>query len=197
MNKRYFSVIFALLLLFTPLHVRADSTPKDAVISLMEEIKAWDAVAAASLLDEAVPGGYGEAISTTALLPLLAKLEYTIGNEKISGRTAQVDLAITAADIKDFAGEIASEAVGFAALKKLTGLPLDVDAYITGRVTSALSGDHLTTIKTDTTVYLLQGGDGIWKLDMTELRNLDFLEALTGGFVEFEEPLRALFSSNS
>lgn len=195
MKKSCCSALLALLLLFVPLSARAaDPSPKDAVISLMEEIRGWDADAAASMLDETVPGGYGETFGSIALLPLLAKLDYTLGNEKITGRSAQVDLAVTAADIKGFAGDIAAEAVGFAALKKLTGLPLDVDSYVAGRVSSALAADSLTTIKTDTTVYLLQGGDGVWKLDMTDLRNLDFLKALTGGFVEFEEPLRALFS---
>jgi hypothetical protein len=192
--------LILVILLLLPLFVQpvwaADPTPGDAVVALMEEIRDWDAVAVAAVVDEVLPGGYGETATETALLPLLARLEYTLGNTKITGGAAEVDIAVTAPDIKGFAGNIAAEAMGLAAIKRLTGLPVDVKKYINDRVAKAVADENLTTIKTDTTVYLRQGGDGVWRLDMTELRNLDFLGALSGGFLAFEEPLRSLFGNN-
>jgi hypothetical protein len=175
----------------------AEPAPEDVVAALMEEIRGWDAVAVAAVVDEVLPGGYGETATETALLPLLARLEYTLGNTKITGSAAEVDIAVTAPDIKGFAGDIAAEAMGLAAIKRLTGLPVDVEKYVSDRVAKAVADENLTTIKTDTTVHLRRGGDGAWRLDVTELRNLDFLGALSGGFLAFEEPLRSLFGEDN
>jgi hypothetical protein len=198
MKKFTLTLVILLLLPLIAMPVwAADSAPEDAVVALMEEIRGWDAVAAAAIVDEVLPGEYGQTATETALLPLLARLEYTLGNSKITGSAAEVDIAVTAPDIKDFAGDMAAEDLGLAAIKRLTGLPVYVEKNVNDRVAKAVADENLTTIKTDTTVYLRRGGDGVWRLDMTELRNLDFLEALSGGLLAFEEPLRSLFEGET
>ncbi|MDL2233162.1 hypothetical protein LJC63_06230 [Ruminococcaceae bacterium OttesenSCG-928-L11] len=170
------------------------ATPEAAVTAFMDSVREWDAAAASAFLGDAVPGNYADILCNLVLAPTLEKLDYTLGNSRITGRSAVVDISVTAADLKGCAGDLLAEAAGCAALAKLTGLPIDVEQYVTGRMETYMHPDNLTTIRTDTSVYLLLGGDGAWSIDVTDLRNLRFLEALTGGMVALEEPIRALSS---
>lgn len=164
-------------------------SPHDAATAFMNQLKDLDTAPIQAAIDAAVPGQYGETACQLVLTPVLSRLEYELGSFRSDGRTAAVDLSITAADMKVIASDIAAQAIGCAAIRQWTGLPLDVESYVTARITAVLESGSLTTIRTNTTLYLTLGGDEQWKVDLSDLRNLDFLEALTGGMVEFDGAL--------
>ncbi|MDR2932350.1 MAG: hypothetical protein LBV27_04510 [Oscillospiraceae bacterium] len=198
MKKMIYFCLF--LFLFTYFNITASAaavnTPADAVDDLMDSLRNWDMAASVSQLGEADDRNFIASVCEIATPSVLGKLQYTISNTKITENRAAVDIAVTAADIKSIAGEIMSQAIGYAALQKILGLPVSVEDFVLTRVTAALDDENLTTIKTNATVHLILGGDGAWKLDMSNVANLGFLEALTGGMVDFEEPVKAMISTS-
>jgi hypothetical protein len=112
-----------------------------------------------------------------ALPPLLQRLEYELGGSRIVGTTAVVDLQMTAPDVRGLCREMGSEAATMLAVGKLLGAPVDLSSAFRRRLRAAAAAEELRTVSTQTSVYFVTGGDGRWKIDLSDPRNLDFFGA--------------------
>lgn len=166
--------------------------PEESVKTFMEHILGWKPDQAAALLSDTLE--YREVVDACeqSAKPLLERLEYTVGNSRIEENTAEVDIAVTAADIREPMRQILADALACAAVRSLMKLPFDADAFLAARIIQALDAENLTTIKTNATVHLIRGGDGDWKLDLSNPDNLNFAEAITGGLLDYAQTANAL-----
>ncbi|MCL2057137.1 MAG: hypothetical protein FWH02_07990 [Oscillospiraceae bacterium] len=175
--------------------------PAAAAAAFLDGIKAWDGAFANSLSETLFTDGSGaDAILAVAMVPILDKLDYRVGNAKTEGLTAEVDLTITAADVKDAVRDLVVEAAGLMALRHFTGLPIDVEKYALNRLADILREDNLLTVSTNCTMYLIMGGDGEWKIDLSDARNLTVLNAAGGGILpnsELEKLITAMDTISS
>lgn len=175
--------LVSVLCLLAPLPAGAASpspTPGQLVEQMMDEIKAWQVP---KEKPENWPRELDAAWRWADLLgesaqPLLQKLEYEIGNSKITGNRAVVDLSLTAPDIRGIARDIAIEAAAVFSITRLLNKPVDFSDQLRRRVSSALESNDILCIRTDLAVYLVRGGDGRWKIDLSDKRNFDFIAAL-------------------
>ena len=112
-----------------------------------------------------------------ALPPLLQRVEYQLGNARIAGSSAVVDLRLTAPDVRGLYRTMTAEAVSVLAVSKLLGAPADFPGAFRRRLLVAAASEELLSICTETSVYLRKGGDGAWKIDLSDSRNFDFFAA--------------------
>ena len=192
--------LMAAVITFTFVSVTGQAAEKGdpalAAAAFLEEIKGWDGAFARSVGDALFPVSGGDALLEMAARPILAKLDYRMGNSKIEDNYASVDLSITAADVKDAVRDLVVEAAGLSAIRHFTGLPIDVEKYVADKLTGIFAEDNLLTISTDCTMYLIMGGDGQWKLDLSDPKNLGLLNAAAGGIIP-QKDLEALITAYS
>ena len=151
--------------------------PKEAAANIIESIKGID-LQSASFADN--ENKYLSIIQQNVFPAMLSKIEYAIGNAKVSGRSAMVDIKITSADIDGICADILAKTAKALFLKNILSLSVDIDGFLINQINNSLSAEQLKTISTNTTVYLVPGGDGQWKLDLSDKRNLLFFNALLG-----------------
>lgn len=167
--------------------------PIEAVEEMMESVKNLDVPAFISL--ETAAGDMVSRTLETVLTPVLPKLEYSFGNSKVTGNRAVVDMTVTAADIGSTVETVLKQAAGLLIISRIFGVSIDIGEFVLEQMEKTLGNESLTMVTTNTTVYLILGGDGKWKLDLSEEGNFGFLKALSGGAADLEEPVMRILET--
>jgi hypothetical protein len=106
-------------------------------------------------------------------------MDYRVFAHKITGRTAIVDISVSAVAAGEAVQPLLAQAATYLAFQRLLGNPADLGGYLPGRLALLLAEQPAVT--TLASLHLILGGDGAWKLDLSDKRNLPFLDALLGG----------------
>ena len=165
---------------------------KKAVADLLDSLKNWDEDAIDRLMADLVPDGSLPPTYKKVVRPIFESIDYTIGNAKVDGDTAVVDVAVTTVDARSALNKVLSGAVTYVAARQLMGASGTPEEHLIDYLADKIDWRNLSTIRTNTSVYLIRGGDGGWKVDASDADNLDFLNAITGGAVEVIKSLQDL-----
>lgn len=158
--------------------------PDGAIAALMEGLKSWDTDAFSSYLpegfsvDKQVPPQFRQIIADA-----FAQMEYQITHTQITGDTAAVEMTITAVEASSAASKAISAATSYAVKQQLIQAEIDIPTMI-DTVVDAVDISSLPTQTATCTVYMVKQTDGTWHPDTTDERNLDFLNAASGGSME-------------
>ena len=150
-----------------------------AAADIMNSICGWKQSADTPFLSDSVAVKPYLDIFGDAAEQLAERLSFRIGNCKITDHTAVVDLSVSAVDIGHSVEQILLKSVGYLAIQQFYGADPDLNTFLGDRVRDIIA--DLPAITTHTSVYLVLGGDGEWKLDLGDNRNLAFVSALGGG----------------
>lgn len=167
-------------------------TPSAAVAGLIDCLKDVDAKKAGDYVTGKNVNQYIGSEYFEALRGVLGRLEYSIIDERSQADSAQVDVVVTAVDLNGVAASMLMEFGKQLALAKLTGGEVDAAAFVKEYFADKIDPESLSTVDTEATVYLVKDGGGRWKVDLDNEENMDFLNALTGGFVKTLQSLRDL-----
>lgn len=158
------------------------STPTGAADKLLSDLSDLDDERIVALAQEyfamqSIPEEYYSVIK-----PLSERVSYKIGNYKINGDNAAVDIAVTAVDAEAAFSRIVPAAVAHLAVMQMTGKDVsNPEKIIAEYIAKNTDWDALPKIKTNTTLHLVMGADGEWKADASNPDNLDFANAVSGG----------------
>jgi|GEM_PF-2075293 len=125
---------------------------------------------------------------------VLSRLQYRITDERIDGDTALVEVEVTAVDLTKIAKSMLVDLAKEAALQKIKGSNVDIAAFLKDYFSNKVDPKTLSTVKTNATVHLIKDAGGKWRVDLDNQENLDFVNALTGGFVETLQSVRDFLS---
>lgn len=168
------------------------STPEGAVEELFESIKNMDYDQINELVgqyfeNQTLPEEY-----FLLLKPITERVSYKIGESRIDGDNAMVDISVTAVDAQKAVNSVMPGAVAHLAAMQLTGKDIsNPEKIIAEYAADNIKWDSLPTIKTDTTLYLVMGADGDWKVDVSNPDNIDFVNAVSGGAIEVAKDLKS------
>lgn len=124
--------------------------------------------------------------------PISERVTYKIGDTRIDGDKAEVDIAVTSVDAQSAINSIMPAAVTHLAVMQLTGKDVSNPEKILAEYASEnIKWDSIQNIKTDCTLYLVTGADGEWKVDATNPENIGFANAISGGAVEVAKNLKS------
>lgn len=169
--------------------VSADNTtPSGAVVGLLTALRDWDLGIAAQWMSELPPTPFTEAYHNI-LAPVLSRIEFDTGAEKIVGQTAMVDVSIISVDLGVAFGDITSKAAGYLLSSALSHDEPDWTDFLAGYV-AELNVEEMMRIKRQATAYLVQDSGGKWRLDTQSPDNRDFYNAVTGGLISTMEALK-------
>lgn len=169
------------------------TTPEGAVAALFDSVKAWDTAAieahlpTGSSVSQAVPEQY-----QAALREVLDRVTYTCGDTAVNGDKATVAMEITSVDAESAVNDAIGAAAVYVAKQQLTGKPIESYDEVIGVVVDAIDIAALPAKTTTATAHLIRGGDGEWKLDLSDEANLPLLNAVSGGMVDLTDHLLAL-----
>lgn len=167
-------------------------TPDGAVSILLDDIRDWDDSVIEKALTDAFPSSEFPQAFADVFKPIAERLEYEVGNSKVEGDNAVVDLSVTAADAKSAVNGALAGGAAYVAIKRAGGDERSPEELFAEYMTNNINWDDTPTIKTDTTVYLVKGADDEWKVDADNPENMPFLNALSGGAVDLVDDLKSL-----
>lgn len=122
--------------------------------------------------------------------PIAKRVTYKIGSAKIDGDKAAVDVSISAIDAQSAFNSVVPGAIAHLAALQITGKDISSPEKILAEYAAKnIKWDELPTIKTDSTLYLVIGADGEWKVDTNNPDNLEFVNAISGGAVNLAQSL--------
>lgn len=172
------------------------ATPAGAVAELFEAAKSWDVAVIESHLPEGVTvtQRIPEAYQST-LRQVLDRVEYTVGDVVETGDTATVELEITSVDAESALNDAVGAAAAYVAKKKLTGGAIESSSEVVDVILEAVDVAALPAKTSSAAAHLIRGGDGEWKLNLSDESNLPLLNAVSGGMVKLAERLRSLAES--
>lgn len=128
----------------------------------------------------------------TVLKPLSKRVAYKVGNCKIDGDNAMVDVSITSVDAKKAFNSIMPGAVAHLAALQISGKNISNPEEILAEYAAQnIEWDKLPTIRTDSTLYLVKGADGEWKADASNPDNMGFANAISGGAIDLAQDLKS------
>lgn len=163
----------------------SSSTPDAAAEELMQKISDLNAdrineLAGEYFSSQQIPEEY-----YSLLKPMSERVSYKIGNYKVEGDKAMVDVSVTAVDAQSAINSVMAGAATHLIILQMTGKDVSNPEKIIAEYAAAnIEWDSLPTIKTDATLYLITGADGEWKVDATNPDNIGFLNAISGGGVD-------------
>ncbi len=172
MKKKITILLLALCLVL--LAACGEPSPSDALKADIEKAK--------SSPDEIIEGigsdGFGEE-ATQALIDKVLDFDYKLGEEKVDGETATVDLTITTYPLGEIFTNVLSELFS-SNLEELGAMTEEeLTAYMDETLISNLDKAE-KNFETDLTVTLKKQ-DGKWVVEESE----EFTNALTGGMLDF------------
>jgi len=160
-------------------HAQEYLNPSEAAAEMLEAVAAWEQGRSLEFLADDPEALAYLATFGGAIEQLAKRMSYEVFAHKITGRTAVVDVKISAVDIGSAARSLLAQSATYIAFQRIMGRPIDLNGYLAARVGVIIPG--LNTIATTTSVYMIQGADGVWKLDLSDQRNLHLLNAMCGG----------------
>ena len=153
--------------------------PLQATEEILEAITTWEQGDSLDFLSEEEELQAYLATFGGVMEQLAQRMSYQVHAGMVDGRTAVVDVTITAVNAGEMAGPLLTQAATYLAFQRLMGREPDLNAHLAARAAVLIEGMY--TISTPTSVHLIMGGDGEWKLDLSNEENLMFLDALCGG----------------
>lgn len=160
------------------------TTPDGAAEILLDNISSLKGEDIDAAIQEVFPSAQLPQAATELLKPITERMTYTVGNSKVDGDTAMVDVSITAVDAKSALNSVLAGAAAYTALQRAGGNTENPEDLFARYIAEHVDWDKAATIKTDATVHLVKGGDGEWKLDTGNPDNLQLANALSGGAVD-------------
>lgn len=169
------------------------STPEGAVAELLHGAKEWDIPAVDAHLPDgtSISGRVPPALEDT-LSAILQRMEYRVGRSTVTGDAATVDVDITTVDAEGTVNEAVGKAVGTIAKRQLAGQPVDDYAAVIEEVLASIDISSLPTTTIAATAHMVMGGDGEWKLDLSDEKNLPLFNAMTGGAMDLADRLKEM-----
>jgi len=152
--------------------------PMSAATEILEAITTWEQGDSLDFLSDDEVLAYLTTFGGVAQ-QLVERMSYQVHAGMVDGRTAVVDVTITAVNVGDMAGSLLTQSAAYLAFARFLNRPPDLNAYISARAEVLI--DEMHTISMPTSIHLIMGGDGQWKLDLSNEGNLMFLNALFGG----------------
>lgn len=126
------------------------------------------------------------------LKPISEHISYRMGESRVDGDKAMVDISVTAVDAQKAINSVMPGAVAHLAAMQLTGKDIsNPEKILAEYAASNIQWDSLPTIRTDTTLHLVMGADSEWKVDASNPDNIDFANAISGGAVDVAKNLKA------
>lgn len=168
------------------------STPDGAAEILLEKVSDLDnetirALASQYFSVEQLPEAF-----YSLLEPMSKRVTYKIGNFKIDGDSAVVDVSITSVDAQKALHSIMPGAVAHLAALQISGKDIsEPEKILSEYAAKNIKWDELPTIKTDSTLYMVKGADGEWKVDASNPDNLGFANAISGGAIDVVQNLKS------
>ena len=153
--------------------------PVSAAEDILEAISTWeqgDAIDFLSDVDDA--GAYLVTFGGVAE-QLAARMSYQVHTGRVTGRTAVVDVTVSAVNVGDIANPLLTQSATYLAFSRIMNRPADLNVFIADR--SQVLVENALTISIHTSMHLILGTDGQWRLDLSNEDNLMFLNALCGG----------------
>lgn len=167
------------------------TTPDGAMSELLQSARDWDVETVEGYLPNGITvSQYVPAAYEASMKKVLARMEYTAGEPVITGDTATVEMQITSVDMSSAMGDATGAAIAYVAKQKLAGQPVNDYSAIAQAVIDAIDIDKLPTKSFSATAHMIQGGDGDWKLDLSDGANMPLLNAVSGGSVELAKQLK-------
>lgn len=191
----------------TPSSSKESSKPESSAASKTAENKAPDKVAEELLdnmssLDEAkireLADTYftGQSIPDAyygVLKPISERMTYKIGDYKINGDKAEVNVTITSVDAQSAISSILPGAGAHLVAMQISGKDISNPEQILAEYAAKnITWDSLPTVTTKATLYLIKGDDGEWQIDSGNPDNYGFANAISGGGIEAAENLKGL-----
>lgn len=126
------------------------------------------------------------------LMPISERLSYEIGEYEIDGDKATVSVSVTAVDAQSAINSVMPRAVAHLAAMQLTGKDVsNPEKILAEYAADNIKWDEIPTIEKNSTLYLVKGADGEWKVDAANPENLDFANAISGGAIDVANNLKA------
>lgn len=126
------------------------------------------------------------------LMPISERLTYEIGEYKIDGDKASVNVSVTAVDAQSAINSVMPRAVAHLAAMQLTGKDIsNPEKILAEYAANNIKWDEIPTIEKESTLYLAKGADGEWKVDAANPGNLDFANSISGGAIDVANNLKA------
>lgn len=169
--------------------VEPDPTKPDGAVSeILESAKNWDTDAAAAFLPEGTTlEQYVPVALHDSLAQALSRMEYEVtGLSEDAGR-AEVQLNITAVDAESAMNDAIVSAAAYVAKQKLAGNDIEDYSALAEVVADSIDIAGLPTKTSPATAYMVETGDGTWRLDLSDDRNLPLLNAASGGSVDLAD----------
>lgn len=167
-------------------------TPDGAAELLLESISSLNQDKIDELIGQYFGGQTIPSEYISLLEPIAGHVTYKIGESRIDGDKAEVDIAVTSLDAQSAINSVMPGAVAHLAAMQLTGKDVsNPEKILTEYAAKNIKWDKTPTIKTDCTLYLVKGADGEWKADASNPDNLGFANAISGGAVEVANSLKA------
>ena len=111
----------------------------------------------------------------------LARIEWEVTDEDISGDTAMVTVTIQAPDLSPVITQITGAATKYVTQQVLGGKTVDLPGFLAQYAKENIKPEEMKTKKLTAQVAALRQTDGTWLVDGDMDNNFDMMNALTGG----------------
>ena len=175
-----------------PVSTADNTTPSGAVLGLGEALRNWDLGLAAQWMALAPDGPFSDAYHNI-LAPALARMELTVGAERIQEDHAWVDVAVTAVDMGGALGNLSADAASYLVNCMINHSQANWSEFLEEYLSTA-SAEDMLRVRRDATVFLTRDAAGKWRIDATDPQNREFCNALTGGLLDVLEQLEQLIT---
>lgn len=186
------ALIFCLSVLMIVSLVSCSSvTPPDKVVesffahikaSEMEEMRAL--LVAPGSLDSDIVDLDQNASEPIDVRKLLGRMTYEVGAAKVNGDRAEVPVKVTAMDLAAMMAVLMTEFLPKAFEAAFGGEELDVESEMKQFFADAVDDPEAKMVTNNITIHLVKVEDQ-WKIDLNEDNSLEFVNAVSGGLVNF------------